>query len=104
MQYFLLFGTSSGMQIYIITLIRVIIQVRSSSQNNEINLLQFNKFLLQPTYIYDPDGHCKICQIDPLTDGNAIGWSIQKLKTRLAEMIEAIIMEISLAKLICKRF
>lgn len=67
----------------------VIIQVRSSSQNNEINLLQFNCFFLQPTYIYDPDGRSKICQIDPLTDGNAIGWSIQKLKTRLVEMIEA---------------
>ena len=66
----------------------VIIQVRSSSQNNEINLLQFNCFFSQPTYTYDPDGRCKICQIDPIADGNPIGWSVKQLKTRLPEMIE----------------
>ena len=66
----------------------VIIQVRSSNKNNEANILQFNCFFSQPTYMYDPDGRCKICQIDPIADGNPIGWSVKQLKTRLTEMIE----------------
>ncbi|MBH67819.1 MAG: hypothetical protein CMM58_05645 [Rhodospirillaceae bacterium] len=67
----------------------VIIQIRSTEKSGEKTLLQFNCFHVQQTYIYDPDGKPKICQIDPIADGNPIGWSIKQLKTRLPAMLSA---------------
>lgn len=66
----------------------IIIQVRSSESGEELNLLQFNCFHAQQTYTYDPDGKCKICQIDPIADGNPIGWTVKQLKLRLPDMIK----------------
>ena len=67
----------------------VIIQVRGKVGKKETNLLQFNCFHIERTYTYAPEGKAKICQIDPIADGNPIGWMARQISDRLPEMLNA---------------
>ncbi len=67
----------------------VIIQVRGDVDGRETNLLQFNCFHVERTFTYAPDGKARICQIDPITDGNPIRWSAKQIRERLPEMLTA---------------
>ena len=78
---FLQSGTSNGMPTQNHADQGVIIQVRSRTRTTKPTSCSLTAFS-QPTYTYDPDGRCKICQIDPIADGNPIGWSVKQLKTR----------------------
>ena len=65
----------------------VIIQVRGDVEGQETNLLQFNCFHVERSYTYAPDGKARICQIDPITDGNPIRWSARQIRERLPAML-----------------
>ena len=67
----------------------VIIQVRGDNEGRETNLLQFNCLHVERTFTYAPEGKARICQIDPITDGNPIGWTTRMIERRLPEMLAA---------------
>jgi hypothetical protein len=73
---------------------------------NQTALLRFNCFDIEKSYVYgpenttlQPDGpmmlrgrmtspQSQIFRMDPVTDGNPIGWAIRTLSTRLRNMLE----------------
>ena len=65
----------------------VIIQVRGDVDGEETNLLQFNCFHFERSYTYAPDGEARICQIDPIADGNPFGWTARQIRERLPAML-----------------
>jgi hypothetical protein len=65
----------------------VIIQVRGDVEGRETNLLQFNCFHAERSYTYAPDGEARVCQIDPIADGNPFGWTARQLRERLPAML-----------------
>ncbi len=67
----------------------VIVQVRGEADGRETNLLQFNCFHFERTYTYAPEGKARVCQIDPIADGNPIGWTARRIRDRLPEMLSA---------------
>ena len=67
----------------------VIIQVRGDVDGRETNLLQFNCFHFERTFTYAPEGKARICQIDPITDGNPVRWMGRQLRQRLPAMLSA---------------
>jgi hypothetical protein len=67
----------------------VIIFVRAMVDGKETTLLRFNCCDIDRNYIYDPDGANTICRMDPIVDGNPIGWTMQQLRENLPTMIEA---------------
>jgi hypothetical protein len=66
----------------------------------EISLLRFNCFDLERSYVYGPEnpalttpgrvggGMGVHCRMDPITDGNPIGWTIRVLHRKLPQMLE----------------
>lgn len=64
------------------------------------SLLRFNCFDREPAYVYGPEnpelstplraggGMGVHCRMDPITDGNPIGWSIRVLGRKLPQMLE----------------
>ncbi len=76
------------------------IDVVADIGGKETSLLRFNCFDIEKSYVYGPEnpalttplrvggGMGVHCQIDPITDGNAIGWSIRILGTKLPTMLE----------------
>lgn len=67
----------------------VIIMVRGDVEGEDTALLRFNCFDVEHSYIYAPDGKAKKCWIDPITDGNAIGWSVRTMRKNLKAMLTA---------------
>lgn len=67
----------------------VIIVVRGMVDGADTALLQFNCFDVEQSYIYAPEGKAHKCWIDPIADGNAIGWSIRTLRGNLKAMLTA---------------
>jgi hypothetical protein len=65
----------------------VIVTVRGEADGADTALLQFNCFDVEHSYIYAPEGKAKKCWIDPITDGNAIGWTIRTLRKNLPAML-----------------
>lgn len=65
----------------------VIIQVRGDVDGRETNLLQFNCFHFERSYTYAPEGEARVCQIDPIADGNAFGWTARQIRERLPAML-----------------
>jgi len=63
-------------------------------------LLRFNCFDLEPAYVYGPEnpdlstplrvggGLGVHCRMDPVVDGNPIGWTIRTLSRKLPQMLE----------------
>jgi hypothetical protein len=64
------------------------------------SLLRFNCFDREPAYVYGPEnpelstplraggGMGVHCRMDPITDGNPIGWTIRVLNRKLPQMLE----------------
>jgi len=78
----------------------VSIDVAADVGGREISLLRFNCFDIERSYTYGPEnpelstdgrvggGMGIHCQIDPITDGNAIGWTVRTLESKLPKMLE----------------
>ena len=78
----------------------VSIDVTATLYGKETSLLRFNCFDIEKSYTYGPEnpelstpgrvggGHGVRCQMDPITDGNPIGWTIQTLGRKLPQMLE----------------
>ncbi len=67
----------------------VAILVIGKPEGKETTLLRFNCFDLERSYIYGPESVNKLCRMDPIVDGNPIGWSVKQLKDMLPEMLQA---------------
>jgi len=67
----------------------VVIQVEGQVGGKDTTLLRFNCFDIEKSYIYAPEGESKPFRMDPVVDGNPIGWSIQQIRTKLPQMLEA---------------
>src|SRR5947207_11326567 len=78
----------------------VSIDVAADVDGKQTTLLRFNCFDLERSYVYGPEnpelttagrvgggmgGHCRM---DPITDGNTIGWTIRTLSQKLPKMLE----------------
>jgi hypothetical protein len=86
----------------------VSIAVAADVAGKETTLLRFNCFDIEKSYIYGPenpdleisgpmmlgdlprsrDGMGQLCRMDPIADGNPIGWTIRTLATKLPKMLE----------------
>jgi hypothetical protein len=67
----------------------VIIDVEGHVDGADTALLRFTCFDIERSYTYAPDGKGKVCRMDPIVDGNPIGWSIKQLRSHLPEMLSA---------------
>jgi hypothetical protein len=66
----------------------VSIRVMSQVGGNDKEVLRFNCFDVERSYVYDPDGKCQLFRMDPTVDGNPIGWSVRQLKSNLPAMLQ----------------
>src|SRR3954467_3964001 len=78
----------------------VSIDVTADVGGKETSLLRFNCFDLERSYVYGPEnpelstpgrvggGMGVHCRMDPITDGNPIGWTIRILGQKLPKMLE----------------
>ncbi len=78
----------------------VSIDVAADVGGKEISLLRFNCFDIERSYVYGPEnpelttpdrvggGMGVHCRMDPIIDGNPIGWTIRILGQKLPKMIE----------------
>ena len=86
----------------------VAIVVAADVAGKETALLRFNCFDIERSYIYGPEnpdlkiegpmmlggkavtvtGHGKLYRMDPIADGNPIGWTIKTLEQKLPAMLE----------------
>jgi len=67
----------------------VIILVQGEADGRTTDLLQFNCFDVEKSYIYAPEGEARICRIDPIVDGNPIRWSCRQMRENLPRMLAA---------------
>ena len=67
----------------------VIILVEGKVDEEDKTLLRFNCFDVERSYVYDPEGLNKVCRIDPIADGNPIGWTVRQLRENLPRMLSA---------------
>jgi hypothetical protein len=66
----------------------VSIQVVGCIEGREKELLRFDCFDQRPHYHYDPEDKNERFDLDKTTAGNAVGWTLQQLCTRLPAMLE----------------
>jgi hypothetical protein len=69
----------------------VVIAVVADIAGKETTLLRFNCFDFEKSYIYGPekrDGMGRLYRMDPIADGNPIGWTIRTLEKKLPKMLE----------------
>ena len=66
----------------------VAILVEGQVGGKDTTLLRFNCFDIEKSYVYAPEGESKPFRMDPIVDGNPIGWSIQQIRTKLPQMLE----------------
>jgi hypothetical protein len=78
----------------------VSIDVAANVAGKETSLLRFNCFDIERSYVYGPEnpelatpdrvggGMGVHCRMDPIIDGNSIGWTIRILGQKLPKMIE----------------
>ena len=76
------------------------IDVMAKVDGKEISLLRFNCFDIERSYVYGPEnptlstpgrvggGMGVHCRMDPVVDGNPIGWTIRVLDRKLPQMLE----------------
>ena len=64
-----------------------IIEVTGALDGREVALLRFNCCDVERSYVYDPEGENKICRMDPIVDGNPVGWSVRQMRERLGAML-----------------
>ena len=65
----------------------VIILAEAEVDGKPTPLLRFNCFDVERSYVYAPDGKNRVCRIDPIADGNPIGWTMRQLRDRLPAML-----------------
>ena len=65
----------------------VAVLVTGKADGKDTMLLRFNCFDIEKSYIYGPEKKNKLCRMDPIVDGNPIGWTIKQLRTKLPEML-----------------
>ena len=65
----------------------VIIEVTAPVDGREVALLRFNCCDIERSYVYDPDGEHKVCRMDPIVDGNPVGWSVRQMRKNLSPML-----------------
>jgi hypothetical protein len=79
----------------------VSIAVAADVAGRETTLLRFNCFDQEKSYIYGPENHDldglpagadggmgQLCRMDPIADGNPIGWTIKTLQEKLPKMLQ----------------
>jgi hypothetical protein len=74
----------------------VVIAVMAEIAGKHTALLQFNCFDFEKSYIYGPENTelefagplTSLYRMDPIADGNPIGWTIKTLGTKLPKMLE----------------
>src|SRR5271163_5065335 len=78
----------------------VSIEVAADVYGKQTTLLRFNCFDIERSYVYGPEnpelrtdgrvggGMGVHCRMDPVTDGNPIGWTIRTLSRKLPQMLE----------------
>lgn len=78
----------------------VSIEVAADVDGRQTILLRFNCFDIERSYVYGPEnpelttagrvggGMGVHCRMDPITDGNPIGWTIRTLGQKLPKMLE----------------
>ena len=78
----------------------VSIDVVAEVGGKQTSLLRFNCFDLERSYVYGPEnpalstpgrvggGMGVHCRMDPITDGNPIGWTVRVLNSKLPQMLE----------------
>ena len=78
----------------------VSIEVAADIDGKQTTLLRFNCFDIERSYVYGPEnpelttagrvggGMGVHCRMDPVTDGNPIGWTIRNLGRKLPQMLE----------------
>src|SRR5213078_4982461 len=81
----------------------VVILVKADVAGKETTLLRFNCFDFEKSYIYGPENDelevagpemlggaalTNLYRMDPIADGNPIGWTIKTLGTKLPKMLE----------------
>ena len=66
----------------------VVILVEGQVGGKDTTLLRFNCFDIEKSYIYAPEGESKPFRMDPVVDGNPIGWTIQQIRSILPQMLE----------------
>ena len=76
------------------------IEVAADIDGKQTTLLRFNCFDIERSYVFGPEnpelttpgrvggGMGVHCRMDPVTDGNPIGWTIRKLGRKLPKMLE----------------
>ena len=76
------------------------IEVAADVDGRQTTLLRFNCFDIEKSYIYGPEnpelttagrvggGMGVHCRMDPITDGNPIGWTIRTLSQKLPKMLD----------------
>src|SRR5688572_28015812 len=67
----------------------VAILVMGQVGGEETELLRFNCFDLERSYVYGPETMNKLCRMDPTVDGNPIGWSVKQMRHKLPDMLRA---------------
>src|SRR5262245_48154987 len=67
----------------------VAILVTGQVGGDEKELLRFNCFDLERSYVYGPETMNKLCRMDPTVDGNPVGWSVKQMKNKLPDMLRA---------------
>ena len=79
----------------------VTIAVAADVAGKETTLLRFNCFDQEKSYVYGPEnpdlgglpaaadgGMGQLCRMDPIADGNPIGWTVKTLHKKLPKMLE----------------
>jgi hypothetical protein len=79
----------------------VTIDVAADVAGKETTLLRFNCFDQEKSYVYGPEnpnlgglpaaadgGMGHLCRMDPIADGNPIGWTVKTLQKKLPKMLE----------------
>jgi hypothetical protein len=67
----------------------VAILVMGQAGGEETELLRFNCFDLERSYVYGPETMNKLCRMDPTVDGNPIGGSVKQMQHKLPDMVRA---------------
>ena len=63
------------------------IQVAAEIDGSDVEILRFDCFDQRPHYHYGPEKENERLYMDKTTGGNPIGWTLNQLRTRLADMV-----------------